>query len=106
MNERTIEPNNAGKKLLTSKPGVKYPTRLNAIAFTTSKNSPKVKRVKGKVKITNRGLTIALTKPRNMAPIAAAVKPVISKPGTSQAVINREIAVASQVSKNCCISLK
>ena len=57
--------------------------------------------VRGKVKITKIGFTIALTKPKKTAPIAAATTPEIAKPGTTQAVINNEIAVANQVSKNC-----
>ena len=71
-----------------------------AIALTTNKNNPKVRIVRGRVNKIKIGLTIAFTKPKTIAPTAAAVIPAIVKPGTIQAVINSEIALASQVSKN------
>lgn len=95
-----MEPITAGKKPPTVKPGVRYPTKPRAIAFTTNRNNPRVKIVRGNVKITSKGFTMALTKPRTAAPTKAVGAPAIAKPGTMMAVRKREAAVANQVIKN------
>jgi hypothetical protein len=69
----TIEPINAGKKTVTTKPGVMTPTNHSIKALMTSKNKPKVKRVIGEVKSTKIGRIMALTNPKITAAIAAAV---------------------------------
>jgi hypothetical protein len=56
--------------------------------------------VRGRVKITKIGFTMAFTNPRTAAPIKAGGAPAIAKPGTMVAVINNEAAVANQVIKN------
>jgi hypothetical protein len=60
--------------------------------------------VKGRVKRINRGLMIALIKPKATAAIKATVKSLISIPGTIRAVINKETAVINQRRKKDNIS--
>jgi hypothetical protein len=95
----TIEPIKADRKPATTKPGTRKPTNKIINALITNKNNPKLKIVKGKVKITKIGRTIALTNPKIMAAIAAVVQLSNLNPGTMWAVINSAIAVTNQVNK-------
>lgn len=61
-------------------------------AFITSKNSPKVTTVIGKVKITKIGLTNTLSNPITMATTIAEVKPSTATPGNNLA--NKTTAMA------------
>ena len=97
--DRTIEPNKAGQKPLTVKPGVKYPTIDRVMALITNRNRPKDRIVSGKVRRVRMGLTIALTNPMTATAIAAACQLAIVKPGTRYAVIARAIAARTQVRK-------
>ncbi len=74
------------------------------MALTTKINNPRVKIVKGRVKRINRGLIIALIKPKATAAIKATVKSLIYIPGTIRAVINKETAVINQRRKKDNIS--
>lgn len=70
-NVTITEANKAGRKPATVKPGVRNPTSQSMSALTKNKNRPSVKTVRGKVKITKIGRTIALTKPKTSTAIAA-----------------------------------
>jgi hypothetical protein len=69
------------------------------MAFTTSRNKPKVTNVMGSVKSTRIGLTMALTNPKTTAATKAATKLLITNPVTRWAVITNATAVSSQVNK-------
>ncbi len=78
----TIEPTKADNKFVITKPGVRYATSQRVSAFTTNRNSPRVTSVRGNVKSTNRGLTIAFANPKTIAAIRASTKVLTAKPGT------------------------
>ena len=96
-----IEPNKAGRKPLTTKPGVIEPASQIVRAFKTNRNKPKVRNVIGRVRSTKIGLTMALSKPKTTAATRAAKKLVIANPCTRLAVITNAKAVTSQVNKKC-----
>lgn len=103
--DKTIAPITAGQKPATSKPGVKYPANEREIPFTTNKNNPKVRIVRGKVRIVKIGLTIAFTNPKTIAATAAAGILSTLNPGTINAVIESDIVAINQVKKKLPITL-
>ena len=100
-----MEPITAGKKPLTVKPGVKKATSPIEMALTTKRNKPRVRTVRGRVKRTRIGRTIALTNPIIAAAMTAAVTPSIVRPGTSFAVITKDAAATAQVNKKLTITV-
>ena len=98
-----MEPNKGGQKPETLNPIsnalANHPAKDREIAFTTKRNRPRDKIVRGKVRMVIIGLTVALTNPIITTANIAAVKLFTSIPGTIFAVISREIAATNQVKK-------
>jgi hypothetical protein len=97
--ERTSDPISAGKKPSILKPGVMLLASHRVRAFRTNENSPRVKILTGRVNQNKIGRIVALTSPTTTAAIAAAPILLIVNPAIKWAVISRETAVISQVSK-------
>jgi hypothetical protein len=70
------------QKLEIENPGVKYATKEIEMALTTNKNKPKVRMVKGRVKMVIMGLIMAFTKAITTTPMAADCQLLMVKPGT------------------------
>lgn len=85
----------AHQMLLTSKPDIKLSAIMMIIAFITSKKSPRVRMVIGRVKSTKIGFTIKLSKLNTMATITAVVKESTPTPGK----ICDKITTATALSK-------
>ena len=79
--DNNILNNSAVQKPDTVKPSTNQPANWIIIALITSKNSPNVKIVAGKVRITNIGWTVSLKKAKTMATNIAMVKLATSTPG-------------------------
>lgn len=84
----------AVQKLLTEK--LSKNSLANSImqALITSKKSPNVTIVIGKVRMTNKGFKKAFNKPKTMATIMAPVNPATSTPGRTYAKITTATAVS------------
>jgi len=70
------------------------------MALTTSRNSPSVSTVSGKVTIFRIKPSVAFSSPMMMTAISAAPRPVILKPGTRRATSSSTSALSSQWRSN------
>src|SRR5713226_1296479 len=76
-------PQKAGPKPVTWKPATNTDTSHRQNAFRTSRNSPRVSKVIGKVSTTRMGRTTALTIPSTRPATSAEVRPARLMPGTT-----------------------
>jgi hypothetical protein len=74
-------------------PGTSPDTNHSMRALTTRRNKPRVRMVKGKVRITMTGFTKKLTKPKTIAPINADPQPSTDNPETSLETTRRRAAL-------------
>lgn len=86
--------NNAVQKLLTLNPLTNLSANKIILALITSKKSPKVTMVIGKVNIMKTGLTMAFKRPRTAATRIAVVKLATLTPGKKLAKTRTAMAVS------------
>ena len=79
--DKSMLNNSAVQKLLTLKPLMNLSANKIIHALMTSKNSPKVTMVMGKVRMIKMGFTMAFKKAKTAATIIAVVKLITSTPG-------------------------
>lgn len=84
--DNNIDPNSAAGNPTTVKPGTNFAISKNIRAFITKVNNPNVKRLSGRVKISNIGLIKILISPITITAAIADVKPTNVIPGTIHAV--------------------
>lgn len=81
ISQRAIAPIKAGANPMMAKPGTILATASRSRALITKVNSPRVRMLMGKVRITMIGLMTALMIPRTRATTKAVVKELTEKPG-------------------------
>lgn len=98
QNDSTRLKRSALRKELTLKPSTSASHSNIIIAFITSRKSPSVKMVAGRVKNTSTGLTKILRSPSTSATISASIKPLTVTPGIKKDIIITRMVVMSILS--------
>lgn len=83
--DNNIDPNNADRKLVTTKPVTIWATNINKRALIIKVNSPKVSILIGIVKNINKGFMNTLISPITNTANNAGINPERLIPGTTQA---------------------
>ena len=78
----TNDPKRADQKVAMVNPGKSHATNPSIAAFTTKRNSPKVRMVKGKVRKMTSGRKMAFTIPKSSADRTIDPNPSMCMPGT------------------------
>jgi hypothetical protein len=99
----TRDPATADQKPCTAKPGVNSEASFSKRAFTTSRKSPSVKNVRGKVRNLSTGPMVALTMAMTIVAISAAPKSRTQIPGMICATSQSARALRNQLTMRCSI---
>src|ERR1039458_6582274 len=99
----TSEPATADQKPWTAKPGVTRQASFNRKAFTTSRKSPSVKNVRGRVRNLSTGPMVALTMAITIVAMSAAPKSRTLIPGMICATSQSARALRNQLTMRCSI---
>jgi len=95
----TNDPKSADQKFAIVNPGKSHATSPSMAAFTTKRNKPRVRRVKGRVRKMARGRKMAFTIPKSNADRMREPKPSMCIPGTIALASQRLSALISILSK-------